>query len=288
MRTMYDSVDADAIPTDAEIVAGYVDGRFAWSASDWARFPRSVKVRISAIGATHLAEVFDVEVGCIWPPANVVPLVVRARAAGIDPTVYVNQNNDWGPTRDAFTRAGVAHPHWWVANYDGGQNIPAGAVAKQYAHPPMIGRHYDLSVAADFWPGVDEGDNLNPNGDDVSFNDAITNHNGATFSAGQWLTWTNEYAAQSADRAAALLRQQAIDSAKLDAVLQDGGVDQDRLNRTIDTATREATTKAVTSSVLPALRDVLAALLADDNTKLSEDVANAVLDGMGARLGAQQ
>ena len=81
MRTMYDSTDADAIPRDAQMVAGYVDGRYAWSGEDWARFAEhTVRVRISAVGATHLAEVFDVEVGCIWPPANVVPLVQRARA----------------------------------------------------------------------------------------------------------------------------------------------------------------------------------------------------------------
>lgn len=155
MRTMYDSTNGHDIPVDAEMVAGYVDGRFAWTPEEWDRFPDAVKVRISAVGATHLAEVFDVEVGCIWPPANVVPLVVAARRAGIDPTVYVNERNDWAPTRVAFDRAGVAHPHWWVANYDGKATVPEGAVAKQYANEPMTGGHYDASAVVDFWPGVD-------------------------------------------------------------------------------------------------------------------------------------
>lgn len=169
MRLMYDSVSANAIPANATMVAGYVDGRFAWTAANWARFPNAVKVRISAVGHV-LAEVFDVEDGCIWPPAKVVPLVVAARKAGIDPTVYVNERNDWGPTKAAFDAAGVPHPHWWVANYDGNDEyIPASAVARQFAHPPnsaghtdparpgqlTVAGHYDLSVVRDYWPGID-------------------------------------------------------------------------------------------------------------------------------------
>lgn len=164
MRLMYDSVDADAIPADAEVVGGYVDGRYAWSVADWNRFPSATKVRISAVGTNINAHVFDVEVGCIWPPAKVVPLVVAARKLGIDPTVYVNERNDWGPTRAAFDAAGVAQPHYLVANYDGVRDpqtgkwtasVPAGAIGKQFAHPPMIGIHVDLSYVADYWPGVD-------------------------------------------------------------------------------------------------------------------------------------
>jgi hypothetical protein len=162
MRLMHDSVRASAIPTDAEVVGGYVDGAYAWSAADWNRFPDAVKVRISAVGTNVNAHVFDVEVGCIWPPAKVVPLVVAARKLGIDPTVYVNETNDWGPTRAAFDAAGVAHPHWWVANYDGRYvnnvwitGVPADAVGKQFANPPMVGYHADLSYVRDVWPGVD-------------------------------------------------------------------------------------------------------------------------------------
>ncbi|ROP36297.1 hypothetical protein [Saccharothrix texasensis] len=168
MRVMYDSVNASAIPANAAMVAGYVDGRYAWSQKDWDRFPNAVRVTISAVGAA-VAMVGDVERGCIWPVANAVPWVLRARAAGYDPTIYVNELNDWRPCREAFRAAGVPEPHWWVANYDGRQTIPAGAVAKQYAHPHdgdgvadrpwETGGHYDLSVVADYWPGVDgQGD----------------------------------------------------------------------------------------------------------------------------------
>jgi hypothetical protein len=162
-RTMYDSTNPDDIPADAEMVAYYVDGLYCWPQEWIDRFPNAVKVTISAIGK-RTAQVGDVEKGCIWPPANAVDWVLRARADGFDPTIYVNERNDWAPTRAAFDARGVAHPHWWVANYNGVfdeerggwvASVPAGAVAKQYAHPPMIGKHYDLSVVADYWPGVD-------------------------------------------------------------------------------------------------------------------------------------
>lgn len=203
-RLMYDSVNANAIPTDATMVAGYVDGKFAWSQANWNRFPGAVKVRISAVGATHLAHVFDVEDGCIWPPERVVPLVVAARKAGIDPTVYVNERNDWGPTRAAFDRAGVAHPHWWVANYDGNDHyISPGAVARQFAHPPnsaghydpahpnrpTAAGHYDLSIVANFWPGVDAGVD---EGEAMSWGENLTNYEGKPVKAGDMLAYVDE------------------------------------------------------------------------------------------------
>jgi hypothetical protein len=166
-RRMYDSTTPWDIPRDAEMVAYYVDGRYAWPQAWLDLFPRAVKVSISAIG-TRTAQVGDVEIGCIWPPVNAVPWVLRARADGYDPTIYVNQMNDWAPTRAAFRAAGVPEPHYWVANYDGVPVIPTWSVAKQYAHPHdgdgvanrpwETGKHYDLSIAADFWPGVDAKD----------------------------------------------------------------------------------------------------------------------------------
>ncbi len=162
MRLMYDSTTPWSIPRDAEMVAYYVDGRYAWP-SEWLDlFPNAVKVGISAVGARG-AQVGDVETGCIWPPENAVPWVLQARSEGYDPTIYVNERNDWSPTILAFLAAGVPAPHWWVAHYDGVRDLPTGAVAKQFAHPgdggPSVpwetGAHYDLSVVADYWPGVD-------------------------------------------------------------------------------------------------------------------------------------
>lgn len=167
-RVMYDSVNPRSIPRDAKMVAGYIDGSVSrWPAEAWGWFPGAKMVRISAVGSTWDADVFDVEAGAIWPPSRVVPLVVEARKHGRNPTVYVNELNDWGPTREAFRRAGVAEPHWWVANYNGRPEVPAGSVGRQYANPSEpLGNplnkpwhtkgHWDESLMADYWPGVDD------------------------------------------------------------------------------------------------------------------------------------
>lgn len=170
VRLMYDSVNPRSIPRSAKMVAGYLDGSVSqWPAEAWGWWPDAVMVKISAVGAPHavdVADVFDVEAGAIWPPERVVPLVVRRRQKGGDPTVYVNEMNDWAPTMRAFDRAGVPHPHWWVANYDGRADyLPSSCVARQYAHPSKppgnprgpfeTNGHYDLSIVRDFWPGVD-------------------------------------------------------------------------------------------------------------------------------------
>lgn len=164
-RLMYDSTSPWEIPRDAEMIAYYVDGRYAWPREWLDMFPRAVKVSISAIGA-RTAQVGDVEVGCIWPPANAVPWVRRARADGHDPTIYVNELNDWLAVRQAFRNAGEPEPHYWTARYNGVREIPVGAIARQFAHPHdgdgvanypwETGAHYDLSVVADHWPGVDQ------------------------------------------------------------------------------------------------------------------------------------
>lgn len=153
MRTMHDSTTAADIPANAQIVAGYVSGRYRWSDPDWARFPRAIKVRIATQASVNDGHVLDVEPGDATPEQA--PGWVRMRrAAGIDPTIYCNLSA-LPQVQAAFRSAGVPEPHYWVARYDGVANLPSGCVAKQYIDPPGSGGHYDLSAVADFWPGVD-------------------------------------------------------------------------------------------------------------------------------------
>lgn len=155
-RTFYDSTNPAAIPSNAAGVGGYVDGAYKWSAGDWARFPNAVHVRIACFAFTDDGHVLDVESGCS-SPADAPQWVQRRRAAGVDPTVYMSESA-WGSVRQAFTSRGVAEPHYWVAWYDGRPDLSTvpGAVAKQYADPAAgSGGDYDVSVVADYWPGVD-------------------------------------------------------------------------------------------------------------------------------------
>jgi hypothetical protein len=152
---MYDSVEAAHIPRNAQMVAGYLPpSRFAWSAADWTLFPKARKVRIAIFASVNDGHVLDVEPGDATPD-EAPGWVKMRRAAGVDPTVYCNFST-WPTVAAAFKRAGIAEPHYWIARYDNRAVMIPGAVAKQYADPATHGGgHYDLSIVADYWPGVD-------------------------------------------------------------------------------------------------------------------------------------
>jgi len=149
MRTMYDSVNPSRIPRDAQIVAGYVNGPYAWSDTDWALFPNAVHVGIAVRASYNGGQVLDVEAGDALP-AQAPGWVEMRRVVGVDPSIYCSESL-WPSVARAFNTAGVVAPHWWIAHYDGIGVLPTGAVAKQYRNTP----DWDLSVVADFWPGVD-------------------------------------------------------------------------------------------------------------------------------------
>jgi hypothetical protein len=154
MRLMYDSITASDIPGTSTMVAGYVDGGFKWSDADWARFPDKVKVRIAALATTDDGDVLDVENGDATP-AQAPGWVARRRAAtGTEKTVYCNLSNVQA-IRDAFAADGVPMPLLWLAHYGAPPALVPGFIALQYANPDLTGGHYDASVVADLWPGVD-------------------------------------------------------------------------------------------------------------------------------------
>lgn len=148
-RIMYDGVTSSALPSGGDLYAGYVDGRYAWTKADWARWSGHRLVRIAVFPTTDDGQVWDCE------PGNGVPedgpgWVTMRRRAGADPSIYIGA--DWWPRLiNAFHAAGVALPHIWVAHWGIDPIIPAGAIALQYINRPG----YDVSVVADYWPGVD-------------------------------------------------------------------------------------------------------------------------------------
>lgn len=148
-RIMYDSVNAKAIPSQAVMVAGYIDGRYANIAEMRARFPHSTLVEIAVRATTDAGQVLDVERGDATPSQAVSWVQVRRRA-GADPTVYTSLS-EWNAVRSAFRNNHVPEPHYWIADWDGDASLLAGTVAKQYHNTP----NWDVSVVADYWPGVD-------------------------------------------------------------------------------------------------------------------------------------
>jgi hypothetical protein len=67
---MYDAIgqNAAAIPPDADLVAGYAQGGFAWDQADWARFPHAAHVRIATLTIDYRnTSVVDSEMGALSP-----------------------------------------------------------------------------------------------------------------------------------------------------------------------------------------------------------------------------
>lgn len=153
MRTMYDAIGGKArnIPGDAQLVAGYIDGAYAWTQAEWGLFPSSVKATITVFGS--IADVADVEHGDM--SATDAPLwAARMRDMGRVPSVYCSLSVQ-PAVRAAFAARGMPEPLWWLAHWDGVAAVPAGAVAMQYTDNSQIGSPYDTSAVLDYWPGVD-------------------------------------------------------------------------------------------------------------------------------------
>lgn len=149
-RTMYDSVNPSGIPSGATLVAGYVNGRYANIPAMRKRFPDATVVGISVTASYDGGTVLDVEQGDA-SPSEAPAWVQMRRKAGVDPTVYCNTST-WPAVREAFTKAGVAQPHYWLAHYGVAAEVPSGAVALQYKSTS----EYDESVVTSYWPGVDQ------------------------------------------------------------------------------------------------------------------------------------
>jgi hypothetical protein len=146
---MYDGITPSNLPAGAAMVAGYVDGWYANMTEMAARFPGATRVGIAVHASTDDGIVLDVETGDA-SPSQAPGWVVMRRSHGLDPSVYCNTDT-WPAVRAAFAAAGVPEPHYWIAQYDNAAVIPAGAIAKQYQETDP----WDVSVVADYWPGVD-------------------------------------------------------------------------------------------------------------------------------------
>jgi hypothetical protein len=140
--TMYDSTDPSAIPSNAALVASYVDGYGGYTEAV-ARFGASKCISISV--GDHNADVADVEAGAMtvgelqaWKAAQVARGIAR-------PVVYCDQST-WPSAKNAVS--GVS---WWIAN-PGGSGTISGADAVQN----VWNNSWDSSVVQTtfpFYPG---------------------------------------------------------------------------------------------------------------------------------------
>lgn len=166
-RTMYDSTSAASIPAGVTFAAGYDTGYDqGWPPEQWARF--NPAVHICTRNDVDTGDVLDMESGAASPSDAVSWLRIRLASTGIWKSLYYSEFLD--PQIQAeLAAAGIpsAQVPKWVAWYNGNASLDdvahiVGVVAKQYANSAISGGPYDLSVVANYWPGVDPPPPLPP------------------------------------------------------------------------------------------------------------------------------
>lgn len=145
---MYDSVTASDIPSAAACVAGYINGLYAWSDADWARFPNARQVRISVDPVKDEGDVLDVEPGDAGVNDAAGWIQMRLNAGHPFPVIYCSESNV--ATIQSLC-AGLTYGIW-SAHYTGTPYITPGCVATQYSNAAQSAGHYDLSLCIDEWP----------------------------------------------------------------------------------------------------------------------------------------
>lgn len=161
MLTMYDSTTLDAVPADAQAVAGYTSGFWPTYAEVVRRWPNAKHVSI-AVTAGHDADCLDVESGDATND-QAAPWVKRQLANGaVRPIVYTSVANA-SPLLGLLARSGVARSaiRLWTAHYGSGRGAHlcdsacgfglgmwGQADATQY-DDRALGRNLDASLVSD-------------------------------------------------------------------------------------------------------------------------------------------
>jgi hypothetical protein len=136
--TMYDAVTPGNIPTSAQVVAGYIDGDYAWSSSDWSRFPDAEKVLITVTGSLT-GNVADVENGDMTPAQAAKWIEAKQREGKRGCTIYCNRSS-----LGAIWSACRGHAYYiWVADWTGNPHEVHATIATQYSN---VDNSYNLSM----------------------------------------------------------------------------------------------------------------------------------------------
>jgi hypothetical protein len=151
---MYDGINVLAAGIarqfpNAAMVAGYINGPYAWSQGDWNLFPHAEHVTISITAGANAGDVLDCETGDASPDQTAGWIAMRKAAGLYRPTIYCSL--DVIPAVRAGTGKFILGQDYdiWVAHYTGAPHLVAGCAATQYASTA----NYDVSSVYDTsWP----------------------------------------------------------------------------------------------------------------------------------------
>jgi hypothetical protein len=158
---MYDGINslaagiARSFP-DAAMVAGYINGAYAWTQADWDLFPHAIHVQITVTASADAGDVLDVEPGNA-APGQTAGWIERRKASGYyRPSVYCSRSAI--PAVRQGTGAYILGRDYdiWVADWTGSPHKvtapgtpSATCSATQYENTA----NYDVSVVYDEgWP----------------------------------------------------------------------------------------------------------------------------------------
>jgi hypothetical protein len=159
---MYDGINSLAAGIhrqfpNAAMVAGYINGRYAWTQAEWNLFPHAKHVTISITASANAGDVLDVEPGDATP-AQAGGWIAKRKSAGLHrPTIYCNRSTI-PAVREGTGRYVLGHDYdIWVADWTGsahqvtapGPGAAAACAAIQYRSTTG----YDVSAVYDTgWP----------------------------------------------------------------------------------------------------------------------------------------
>ncbi len=147
-RIMADSITAADIVPNPDLVAGYVNGNYAWTTADWQMFGQAGQVRINVTGGLNLGNCLDIETGDATPGHAAAWFDARHAAGTTNLAIYCSRD-----TLPAVRAAmGARHYYVWLATLDGTRGPFPGIAAVQWAGQAQTHGHYDLSeVYDDTW-----------------------------------------------------------------------------------------------------------------------------------------
>jgi hypothetical protein len=107
------------IPEDAFAVGGYVNGAYAWTDSDWLRFPNSYQIRINVTGDPTRGNALDIENGAATV-ADIVPWIKTRGPAVRGPLIlYASRSNIKAVITERNKVPEIKGVYMWVATLDG-------------------------------------------------------------------------------------------------------------------------------------------------------------------------
>jgi hypothetical protein len=158
---MYDGINALAAGIakefpNAAMVAGYINGSYAWSQQDWDLFPHATQVEVTITASTNAGDVLDVEAGDATPSQTAGWIAMRKAAGYYRPTIYCSRSVI--PAVRAGTGSYILGQDYdiWVADYTGTAHevtAPGSPSVTCSATQYESTANYDVStVYDDGWP----------------------------------------------------------------------------------------------------------------------------------------